>query len=238
MCFYQPKKNKVVRSANIKRTDFKIAMHCSDSGTLTTIFQYLQNIEEGVEIVSQELRYLISLKTNLVCFSRFHFIKGDILFQGIFDTGSKVGIYYEGSPPGTWCNECSGWWRYLACFVCLNWDAQSLWGNATAPNNKTQLTVTEIIAPMIQLYCCILVLSADRLTYKANLLQQAPRGLSSHLTLLRVCVCGYAFIMSPYVCLIAIAGLFLFPLLCNSLYGFILQGFLKNILDKVSPFQV
>lgn len=55
-------------------------MRCSDSGTLTTIFQYLQNIEEGVEIVSQELRYLISLKTNLVCFSRFHFIKGDILF--------------------------------------------------------------------------------------------------------------------------------------------------------------
>ena len=68
----------------------------------------------------------------------------------------------------------------------------SLWGNATAPNNKTQLTVTEIIAPMIQLYCCILVLSADRLTCKANLLQQAPRGLSSHLTLLRVvyvCMC-------------------------------------------------
>ncbi len=49
----------------MNKTNFKNPMHYDNSGTLTIIFQYLQNTEGGVIIVSQELRYVISLKTNV-----------------------------------------------------------------------------------------------------------------------------------------------------------------------------
>lgn len=54
------------------KTDLQNAVHYNNSGTLTIFFfQYLQNTEGGV-IVSQELHYLISLKTNIVrCFFFF-----------------------------------------------------------------------------------------------------------------------------------------------------------------------
>lgn len=114
-------------------------------------------------------------------------------------------------------------------YVLIETHSLSVWDNVTALNNKTQLTVTEIIAPMIQLYCCILVLSADRLTYEGNLLQQAPCGLSSHLTLLcrSVCVCAYTRVCIHYVSLcfcLCDCRLISIPLLYNSLDYFLVSS--------------
>lgn len=97
-----------------------------------------------------------------------HIRKADLLSKATFDGGSKVWIHYEGC------------FLLTLCVLYANWDAQpcSL-EHCDCPDHKTQLTVPEIIAPMIQLCCYVLALSADRLTNKANLLQRAPRRLFS-----------------------------------------------------------
>lgn len=142
--------------------------------------------------------YLIffSLLSTSILFGRvFFFIKLSICSRGCLTLEVKREFIMRADRVGrSGGGGGSGWLGYLVSSSRHTAGAQrwGRWGgDATAPINKTQLTVTEIITPMIQLYCRVSALSADSLPCEVNLLQQAPPWAPpSHLALLSGSKCA------------------------------------------------
>lgn len=118
-------------------TDFQNDMHYNNISILglTIIFQYLQNPEECVIIVSQELQYLISFKSNIICFfcshlpRRYFYSKGDLTLKVKWEFITKVTLQLEVVRRIELVSSD-------VLYVLIETHSPSVWSNVTALNTK------------------------------------------------------------------------------------------------------